>query len=220
MQSAVTESSWVGYDTWYKKGCGFSLSLCNCVISAPLSDAFHEASCSQLSLSATGCTSAVCLLPPCLVCLLQEILAFPPSTPVFLAKSVAALAEFPHKFHTSTRMETVTYLIWQLPLLLHTAPVHCSCPWAVRSDQAYTVQPGRLWCQQSSATFSEVPCKGMPRPARNLMEYIPLQFWWFLGLFSWQVWLLISKAMSHDGVIISVHSHCAVIQITFVIMIP
>lgn len=91
MQSSVTESSWVGYDTWYKKGCGFSLSLCNCVISAPLSDAFHEASCSQLSLSATGCTSAVCLLPPCLVCLLQEILAFPPSTPVFLAKSVAAL---------------------------------------------------------------------------------------------------------------------------------
>lgn len=86
-----------------EQGCEFSVSLFNCVISAPSSDAFHGAPCSRFSLSASGITNIVHLLPPGLVCQLQEILAFPPSSaPLCFVNRVAALEGFPHKWASDT----------------------------------------------------------------------------------------------------------------------
>lgn len=81
-----------------EQGCEFSVSLFSCAISALSSDAFHEAPYSQLSLSASGITSIVQLLPPGLVCQRQEILPFPPSSaPLSFVNRIAVLEGFPHR---------------------------------------------------------------------------------------------------------------------------
>lgn len=81
-----------------EQGCEFSVSLLNCAISTPSFDAFHEAPCSQLSLSASGITSIVQLLPPGLVCQRQEILPFPSSSaPLSFVNHIAVLEGFLHR---------------------------------------------------------------------------------------------------------------------------
>lgn len=109
-------------------------------------------------------------------------------------------------------------LIWQL-LLMHTEIVCLSCLREIQSSQAYIVQPGNPQCQHICDNTSKAPFKGLPRsaPAWNSVDYIPLQFWWFLGMFGCQVWLFISEAMTHCGLITSAYGHCAIIQITIVI---
>lgn len=217
VQSSVTESSWVGYDTRYKMGLWvFSqyFQLCNLstiiwyfpwsFLLPALSFSHRNYQCCLSASTMPGVfasgNSSFSSCVPCKECCCTCSFHISECIPYICMDGNCDLA------HLTALTAIAHSCALQLPL--------GSAEWpGLHSAARKTLVP------EASAIFSEVLCKGMRRSAWYLVKCIPLQFWWFLGLFSWQVWFWISKTMSHDGVIISVHSHCAVIQITIVIMI-